>query len=172
VYLRATLERAKGSESVRYLQLAHKERDEREVSVGRGDRQLRPRRPARPEALVRLVRSIQRFLGGEETLRAPACAPGPSQSNETERRSSRCAPPYAARSRSRQKQLTSNHNWGNSLRELAPALLAEPGVGVITAAQLLTSWSHPARFRSDGAVASLAGAARSPPPLARSSVTA
>ena len=46
--------------------------------------------------------------------------------------------------------------------ELAPALLAEPGVGVITAAQLLSSWSHPGRFRSEAAFASLAGAAPIP----------
>jgi transposase len=33
---------------------------------------------------------------------------------------------------------------------VAPALLAEPGVGVITAAHLISAWSHPGRFRSDG----------------------
>lgn len=48
------------------------------------------------------------------------------------------------------------------VRELAPALLAEPGVGVITAAQLLSSWSHRGRFRSEAAFASLAGAAPIP----------
>jgi transposase len=45
---------------------------------------------------------------------------------------------------------------------LAPALLAEPGVGTITASQLLSSWSHPGRFRSEAAFASLAGAAPIP----------
>jgi transposase len=48
------------------------------------------------------------------------------------------------------------------VRELAPALLAEPGVGVISAAQLLNSWSHRGRFRSQAAFASLAGAAPIP----------
>ena len=55
---------------MRYLQLAHNERNERGVPVarvihnfGREDRLDR-------EALLRLVRSIQRFLGGEEALRA------------------------------------------------------------------------------------------------------
>jgi transposase len=48
------------------------------------------------------------------------------------------------------------------VRELAPVLLAEPGVGVITAAQLLSSWSHHGRFRSEAAFASLAGAAPIP----------
>ena len=70
MYLRATVRRTKGGELVRYLQLAHNERNERGVPVarvvhnfGREDRLDR-------EALVRLVGSIQRFLGGEETLRA------------------------------------------------------------------------------------------------------
>jgi transposase len=70
MYLRSTVRRTKGGELVRYLQLAHNERNERGVPVarvihnfGREDRLDR-------EALVRLVRSIQRFLGGEETLRA------------------------------------------------------------------------------------------------------
>lgn len=48
------------------------------------------------------------------------------------------------------------------VRELAPRLLGEPGVGVISAAQLLTSWSHRGRFRSEAAFASLAGAAPIP----------
>jgi transposase len=42
---------------------------------------------------------------------------------------------------------------------MAPALLAQPGIGPITAAQLLISWSHPGRFRSEAAFAMLAGAA-------------
>jgi transposase len=42
---------------------------------------------------------------------------------------------------------------------MAPALLGEPGIGPINAAQLLISWSHPGRFRSEAAFAMLAGAA-------------
>jgi transposase len=38
-----------------------------------------------------------------------------------------------------------------------PALLQEPGVGPMSAAQLLVSWSHPGRFRSEAAFAALAG---------------
>ena len=45
---------------------------------------------------------------------------------------------------------------------LAPGLLAEPGVGVITGAQILNAWSHPGRFRSEAAFASLAGTAPIP----------
>jgi transposase len=40
-----------------------------------------------------------------------------------------------------------------------PALLSEPGVGPVVAAQLLVSWSHPGRVRSEAAFASLAGVA-------------
>lgn len=40
-----------------------------------------------------------------------------------------------------------------------PALLAEPGVGPVVAAQLLISWSHPDRVRNEAAFASLAGVA-------------
>jgi transposase len=46
--------------------------------------------------------------------------------------------------------------------ELAPQLLAEPGVGPITAAQLLVSWSHRGRFASEAAFAHHAGAAPIP----------
>jgi transposase len=40
-----------------------------------------------------------------------------------------------------------------------PALLAEPGIGPVVAAQLLVSWSHRGRVRSEAAFASLAGVA-------------
>ncbi len=40
-----------------------------------------------------------------------------------------------------------------------PALLAEPGVGPVVAAQLLVSWSHRGRVRNEAAFAALAGAA-------------
>jgi transposase len=41
---------------------------------------------------------------------------------------------------------------------MAPALLGQPGIGPISAAQVLISWSHPGRFRSEAAFAMLAGA--------------
>lgn len=40
-----------------------------------------------------------------------------------------------------------------------PTLLSEPGVGPVVAAQLLVSWSHRGRVRSEAAFASLAGVA-------------
>jgi transposase len=48
------------------------------------------------------------------------------------------------------------------VQALAPALLAQPGVGPVTAAQLLISWSHPGRLRSEAAFAMLAGVASIP----------
>jgi transposase len=48
------------------------------------------------------------------------------------------------------------------VQQAAPALLAEPGVGPITAAQLLCSWSHVGRLRSEAAFAALAGVAPIP----------
>lgn len=48
------------------------------------------------------------------------------------------------------------------VRSLAPALLFEPGVGTITAAQLIISFSHPGRMRSEAAFARLGGVAPIP----------
>jgi transposase len=47
-------------------------------------------------------------------------------------------------------------------RKLAPQLLDQPGVGPLAAAQLLLSWSHRGRIRSEAAFARLAGAAPIP----------
>jgi transposase len=48
------------------------------------------------------------------------------------------------------------------IRALAPGLLDEPGVGPIVAAQLIVSWSHPGRLRSEACFARLAGVAPVP----------
>jgi len=48
------------------------------------------------------------------------------------------------------------------IHSIAPELLAEPGVGPITAAQLLISWSHAGRIRNEGAFAAMAGVAPVP----------
>jgi transposase len=48
------------------------------------------------------------------------------------------------------------------VRTLAPALLDEPGVGPIVAAQLIVAWSHRGRLRSEAAFARLAGVAPVP----------
>jgi transposase len=48
------------------------------------------------------------------------------------------------------------------VRDIAPGLLAEPGVGAISAAQILCSWSHLGRLRSEAAFAALGGVAPIP----------
>jgi len=50
------------------------------------------------------------------------------------------------------------------VRQLAPELLDLLGVGPITAAQILVSWSHPGRFRSEAASPPSPVSHRSPRP--------
>jgi transposase len=72
MYLRTTSRRTKSGEVVRYLALAHNERNERGVPVARVIHNLGREDLLDRDALVRLVASIQRFLGGEDGLRAAA----------------------------------------------------------------------------------------------------
>jgi len=48
------------------------------------------------------------------------------------------------------------------VRSWRPDLLEQPGIGTIVAAQVLISWSHPGRIRSEAAFAMLAGTAPIP----------
>ena len=48
------------------------------------------------------------------------------------------------------------------VRSLAPQLLDQPGVGALSAAQVLLSWSHPGRLPNEAAFARLAGTAPIP----------
>jgi len=48
------------------------------------------------------------------------------------------------------------------VRAIAPALLHEPGIGPIVAAQLIVAWSHHGRLRSEACFARLAGVAPVP----------
>jgi transposase len=48
------------------------------------------------------------------------------------------------------------------VRALVPDLLNEPGVGPIVAAQLIVTWSHPGRLRSEACFARVAGVAPLP----------
>src|SRR5215212_1168062 len=72
MYLRTTTRRTKGGELVRYLALAHNERNERGVPVAKVIHNFGREDVVDREALVRLVRSIQRFLGGEDGVGAGA----------------------------------------------------------------------------------------------------
>jgi transposase len=49
-----------------------------------------------------------------------------------------------------------------TITTLAPGLLDEPGVGPVTAAQIILAWSHPGRIHSEAAFAMLAGTAPIP----------
>jgi transposase len=75
---------------------------------------------------------------------------------------------YALRSLARRiEQLTAEERElaaeiASLTRQLAPQLLDEPGVGTLSAAQLLLSWSHPGRVRNEAAFARLAGCAPIP----------
>jgi transposase len=64
----------------------------------------------------------------------------------------------AQRIRLLDKEIRANER---QLRELVdavmPALLDEPGVGPVSAANLIVAWSHPGRCRSEAAFAALAG---------------
>lgn len=57
---------------------------------------------------------------------------------------------------------TLEHELTRRIETLSPTLLAQPGVGPISAATLLSAWSHPGRIRSEAAFARLAGAAPIP----------
>ena len=48
------------------------------------------------------------------------------------------------------------------VRQLAPQLLDQPGIGTLLAAQVLLSWSHPGRLPNEAAFARLAGVAPIP----------
>jgi transposase len=61
------------------------------------------------------------------------------------------------------------HDIDGLVTAVAPWLLELPGVGPITAAQVLVSWSHAGRWRSEAAFAALAGT--SPIPASSGRVT-
>src|SRR5439155_6115451 len=64
----------------------------------------------------------------------------------------------AQRIRSLDTEIRANQRQPDTLvRAIMPALLAEPGVGPISAAHLLIAWSHKGRCRSEAAFAALAG---------------
>jgi transposase len=61
------------------------------------------------------------------------------------------------------QELTDNKcHLTDLVTHLAPQLLAKRGVGPVSAAQAIVSWSHPGRCRNDAAYAALAGASPIP----------
>jgi transposase len=88
----------------------------------------------------------------------------PDRRSDPEQRGTQLALKTVAR---RIQQLTAeerelNHEIEQLTARLAPHLLDQPGIGPVHAAQLLLSWSHPGRVRSEAAFARLAGAAPIP----------
>ena len=80
----------------------------------------------------------------------------------TKRRSSRYEPVLDARRRVASRPTSSNADSCILVRQVAPALLDEPGVGPISAAAIVLAWSHPGRIRNEAAFAQLAGVAPIP----------
>jgi transposase len=106
---------------------------------------------------VRLIR-----LTGEQLVRACVrlrCTAEDVETNVT----TRVLRQVARRVRALQLEAADHQEQLEKLvAETAPALLAEPGVGTIVAAQLLVSWSHVGRVRNENAFAAMAGVAPVP----------
>jgi len=93
----------------------------------------------------------------EQVSRAARLRTGPAQSQE--HRATICALRATARRVLTLAAEADDHESQLELlvREHAPQLLAQPGIGTISAAQILCAWSHRGRIRSEAAFASLAG---------------
>lgn len=85
-------------------------------------------------------------------------APAPDQTREQIVRHAE-ATRLTTRIRDTATDLAANHRQLTALvTELAPALIDKLGVGPVSAAQAIVSWSHKGRCRSEAAFAALAGA--------------
>jgi transposase len=86
--------------------------------------------------------------------------PGSSLEHRMTMRAMRSAARRILTLRSEAKDLETE--LANLVQQIAPDLVDLTGVGPISAAQILISWSHPGRFRSEAAFAAFAGAAPIP----------
>jgi transposase len=149
------------------------------VPRDRGDRAalrvlLVTRRTATASRVAAVSQLKALLVGADETLRAQlrslstvrqltACATladGPRMPLEQRMRpSARCAAPPAASSASRPRliNLRASSRGTRLVGAIAPWLVELPGVGALSAAQVLVSWSHAGRLRSEAAFAALAG---------------
>ncbi len=112
-----------------------------------------------PEALREELRRLplQRLLERCSRLRRPAAAsPDELATRLVLRALARRVQAATAEAKELEAEIAGH------VQVLAPALLEEPGVGPIVAAQLLVAWSHPGRLRSEAAFARLAGVAPLP----------
>jgi transposase len=112
------------------------------------------------------------IVAADETLRAPLRGLGTDQqiarcarfrdrasNDNVARRCTRLALRALARRIEQLNAEIADHDteMKTLLRQAAPQLLAERGVGHVTAAQFYVAWSHPRRCRSEAAFARLAG---------------
>jgi transposase len=112
-----------------------------------------------PEALRAELRRLppQRLLDRCSRLRKRAAAtPDEAATRLTLRTLARRIQAATAEAEELEREITGH------VRALAPALLDEPGVGPIVAAQVIVAWSHHGRLRSEAAFARLAGVAPIP----------
>jgi transposase len=106
----------------------------------------------------------ERLQGLSETRLLNACARLRSGQGDSERAALALAlRSLAQRVRQlRAESQTLEQELARRVHTLAPQLLAQPGVGPISAAAVLVAWSQPRRIRSEAAFARLAGAAPIP----------
>jgi transposase len=147
----------------------------------RGDREaLRVLMSTRASAVVARTRAINHLkaliVSAPEDLRAPLrtmtsdaqisyCAalrtrPTRDLEYRTTTRVLKCTAQRVLALRAEANELEADIN--QLVTTMAPQLLALPGVGPVSAAQVLISWSHPGRFRSEAAFAMFSGAAPIP----------
>lgn len=108
-------------------------------------------------------RALARRRLSDDQLRSLARRRGPAEENidarvrrHELRRLAQAALTETQQLRTNEKQLA------ELVTDLAEHLLDKPGVGPISAAQVLVSWSHPGRCRNEAAFAALAGASPIP----------
>ncbi len=154
---RPALPRAKGKrEALRALMAA---RDGAVTAKTAALSQLRDLLVTAPEPLRAELRPLSRAR-----LLARLTATRPDLRQDSELRGTHLALKTVAR---RIRQLaTEERELGHEIEklthDLAPQLLAEPGIGPLSAAQTVLSWSHPGRIHSEAAFARLAGSAPIP----------
>jgi transposase len=117
----------------------------------------------------RLRESLRRLSTPRQTAACAVLRVHPSD-GVTERILRQTLGTLAQRIRLLDKEIRANeHQLRDLVAAMMPALLAEPGVGAISAAHLIVAWSHRGRCRSEAAFAALAGV--SPLPASSGRVT-
>jgi transposase len=109
------------------------------------------------------LREELRRHGNERLLNRCACLRVPSKCDVERQATVLALRATARRALALQAEATELETQLAALtREIAPDILAQPGIGTISAAQLLVSFSHQGRLRNEAAFAALAGAAPIP----------